>query len=185
MYVRLTHLTYYKRINTRVNAWLVLLLYVCVAHTHEPNPLFTGIQGFQRINRWNSFTFKLTPFLISKWLSWDSVVTSMSYYDHNTHNIMNKCDTILVFPIGVIPSVLSCLISRKAIVTIIGNNSFISSFLSRFCVLCHIICQNFIFLMLFWACQGMDFFLFCMNLHHSVVHCCMFARPPLFLVHPG
>ena len=30
-------ITYYKRINTRVNVWLVLLLYVCVVHTHELN----------------------------------------------------------------------------------------------------------------------------------------------------
>ena len=38
MCVRPTHITYYKRINPRVNAGLTLLLYVCVAHTHEPNP---------------------------------------------------------------------------------------------------------------------------------------------------
>ena len=37
MCVKLTHITYYKRINPRVNTGLVLLLYVCVAHTHEPN----------------------------------------------------------------------------------------------------------------------------------------------------
>jgi len=27
----------YKRINTRGNTWLTLLLYMCVTHTHEPN----------------------------------------------------------------------------------------------------------------------------------------------------
>jgi len=30
---------YYKSFNPRVNAGLTLLLYVCVTHTHEPNPL--------------------------------------------------------------------------------------------------------------------------------------------------
>ena len=39
MYVRPTHITYYKRTSPRVNVGLALLLYVCVAHTHEPNPL--------------------------------------------------------------------------------------------------------------------------------------------------
>ena len=28
----------YKRSNPRVNTGLAILLYVCVAHTHEPNP---------------------------------------------------------------------------------------------------------------------------------------------------
>ena len=36
--MRPTHIPYYKRSNTRVNTWLTPLLYVCVAHTHEPNP---------------------------------------------------------------------------------------------------------------------------------------------------
>jgi len=30
----------YKSFNSRVNTELALLLYVCVAHTHEPNPSF-------------------------------------------------------------------------------------------------------------------------------------------------
>jgi len=37
MCVRPTHKTYYKKISTRVNTKLALLLYVCVAHTYEPN----------------------------------------------------------------------------------------------------------------------------------------------------
>ena len=42
MYVRPTHITYYKRTSPRVNVGLTLLLYVCVAHTHEPNPSWWG-----------------------------------------------------------------------------------------------------------------------------------------------
>ena len=39
MCVRLTGITYYKRISPRVNTRLALLFYVYVAHTHEPNPI--------------------------------------------------------------------------------------------------------------------------------------------------
>ena len=39
------HITYYKRANTRVNARLALLLYVCVAHTYEPNPCVCALLG--------------------------------------------------------------------------------------------------------------------------------------------
>ena len=38
MCVRSTHITYYKRVNTRANAELALLLSVCMTHTHEANP---------------------------------------------------------------------------------------------------------------------------------------------------
>jgi len=52
MCVRTTHIIYYNRTNSRVNAGLILLLYVCVAHTHEPNPT-TGVphQGQKKKER--------------------------------------------------------------------------------------------------------------------------------------
>ena len=41
----------YKSFNSRANAWLALLLYVCVAHIHEPNPssLFSPSWSKQRL----------------------------------------------------------------------------------------------------------------------------------------
>ena len=33
----------YKRVNPCVNTGLALLLYVCVAHTHEPNPCDSAV----------------------------------------------------------------------------------------------------------------------------------------------
>ena len=38
MCVRNTHITYYKKINARVNAGVTLLLHVYVVHTHELHP---------------------------------------------------------------------------------------------------------------------------------------------------
>jgi len=43
MCVRLTHITYYNRMNSRVNTVLALLLYVRVAYTREPNPFSSEI----------------------------------------------------------------------------------------------------------------------------------------------
>ena len=39
MCVRVTHVTYYKKIKYTCQCVIGLLLYVRVAHTHEPNPL--------------------------------------------------------------------------------------------------------------------------------------------------
>ena len=55
IYVKLTHITYYKRINTRVNAWLALLLCVCGSHTWTELPfLRTDRPNAAWIFGWNS-----------------------------------------------------------------------------------------------------------------------------------
>jgi len=45
--------TYYKSFNPRVNTGLALLLYVCVAHTHEPNPSYIGLQQRRKLTTTN------------------------------------------------------------------------------------------------------------------------------------
>ena len=51
--------TYYKNFNSRVNAGLAILLYVCVAHTHEPNPK-AGAK-LQKLINWRSLRVTSTP----------------------------------------------------------------------------------------------------------------------------
>ena len=77
MYVRPTHITYYKRSNTCVNVWLILLLYVCVVHTHKLNLLPTS--GPRRVHLFLLLLVSsLSSRLISFFFFFFSLSTSVS-----------------------------------------------------------------------------------------------------------